>query len=294
MLMIYLVSVSIIWSFSFGFIKYGLDGMDPFVVGFIRLFLAFLFFLPAFKPSPGAFKAAPRLLVIGGIQFGLMYMFYLLSYQFLQAHEIAIFTVLTPLYVALLDAVIEKRWITRYLLSALGACFGALMIRGFPANPEGFVRGFMLVQCSNICFAAGQLLYRRVAARFELGRDHSAFCICYAGAVLVAGFFMLLLGPKSIQPPTSGEWLILLYLGLIPSGIGFFLWNLGARRVNAGVLSAMNNLKVPLAAAVSCLFFGESLKSLSFWPGACLILISLWVSRDMLLGGSINRNSKKI
>jgi drug/metabolite transporter (DMT)-like permease len=50
----------------------------------------------------------------------------------------------------------------------------------------------------------------------------------------------------------------LLYLGLIASGLGFFLWNRGATRVDAGTLAVMNNAKIPLAVACSLLFFGES------------------------------------
>jgi drug/metabolite transporter (DMT)-like permease len=40
--------------------------------------------------------------------------------------------------------------------------------------------------------------------------------------------------------------------------LGFFLWNQGAARVNAGTLAVLNNAKVPLGIAVSLLCFGES------------------------------------
>jgi drug/metabolite transporter (DMT)-like permease len=49
----------------------------------------------------------------------------------------------------------------------------------------------------------------------------------------------------------------LLYLGAVPSAIGFFLWNFGARRVNAGTLAVFNNVKIPLAIVVSLVFFKE-------------------------------------
>ena len=44
-----------------------------------------------------------------------------------------------------------------------------------------------------------------------------------------------------------------LYLGLVPSGLAFNLWNLGATRVRAGILAVMNNLKIPLAVGVALL-----------------------------------------
>ena len=46
-----------------------------------------------------------------------------------------------------------------------------------------------------------------------------------------------------------------LYLGLVPSGLGFFLWNVGVRRSREGTAAVFNNAKVPLAIAVSWLIF---------------------------------------
>lgn len=53
------------------------------------------------------------------------------------------------------------------------------------------------------------------------------------------------------------QGLTLAYLGLVASGLGFFLWNVGATRVSAGELAVMNNAKIPLAMACSLLVFGE-------------------------------------
>ena len=50
---------------------------------------------------------------------------------------------------------------------------------------------------------------------------------------------------------------LLVYLGVLASGLCFFLWNIGATRVSAGTLAVMNNAKVPLGVACSLLFFGE-------------------------------------
>ena len=43
----------------------------------------------------------------------------------------------------------------------------------------------------------------------------------------------------------------MLYLGLVPTAVGFHLWNRGASRVSAGTLAAANQLKVPLAVLVA-------------------------------------------
>ncbi|MFM7261548.1 MAG: hypothetical protein ACKO3W_13190, partial [bacterium] len=51
---------------------------------------------------------------------------------------------------------------------------------------------------------------------------------------------------------TTPQWLTLIYLGVGASGVGFFLWNVGATKVAPATLAVMNNAKVPLG--VACYF----------------------------------------
>ena len=75
--------------------------------------------------------------------------------------------------------------------------------------------------------------------------------------------------------PTHTQLAILVYLGLVASGIGFFLWNRGARLVSAGQLAVMNNLKIPLGVAVSLLIFRETAGLYSLLAGSLLIAVAL-------------------
>ena len=47
---------------------------------------------------------------IGVVQFGLMYITYIYSYQFLESFEIAIFTIFTPIYVTLINDLTVRHW----------------------------------------------------------------------------------------------------------------------------------------------------------------------------------------
>jgi drug/metabolite transporter (DMT)-like permease len=73
----------------------------------------------------------------------------------------------------------------------------------------------------------------------------------------------LQLGAQQIQ--------VLAYLGIVASGIGFFLWNKGAALSRPGTLAAFNNAVVPLAMASSLFIFGE----LSEIGGAALLRLIL-------------------
>ena len=91
----YLLIVSVIWAFSFGLIKKYLPGLDPNLVAFLRLALASLVFLPFLRRRELAPSLLLRLVLLGGLQFGVMYVAYLASYRYLQAYQVALFTIIT-------------------------------------------------------------------------------------------------------------------------------------------------------------------------------------------------------
>ncbi|VDY46857.1 10 TMS drug/metabolite exporter EamA [Salmonella enterica subsp. enterica serovar Daytona] len=75
--------------------------------------------------------------------------------------------------------------------------------------------------------------------------QHNAFAWFYLGAFLVAAVAWSLLGNAQKLPETTLQWSILVFLGVVASGIGYFMWNYGATQVDAGTLGIMNNMHVP-------------------------------------------------
>ena len=100
--MIYLALVSVIWAFSFGLIGSALSGVDSFLVATLRLGVASIIFLPFLRLKGIGSVDRFRLIIYGAIQFGLMYAFYMRAYQFIPSHLVAIFSILTPVYVVLI------------------------------------------------------------------------------------------------------------------------------------------------------------------------------------------------
>ncbi len=45
------------------------------------------------------------------------------------------------------------------------------------------------------------------------------------------------------KPRCNGAGVV--FLGVVASGIGYFMWNYGATQVDAGTLGIMNNMHVP-------------------------------------------------
>ena len=254
----YLIAVSLLWAFSFGLIKNQLVGLDSYWVATIRLGLASLVFLPFLRPRAIQFKLAGQYLGIGAIQFGMMYVLYIASFQHLQAHEVAMFTIFTPIYVVIFAGLRQRR-VNLVALAAAGvAGVGAAVLRWQDGISVEAFTGFLMLQGANLCFAVGQVLYRDTRRRYPEGKDHGLFAWLYIGAVLGAGLLALVLGDLGNFSPSTTQWGILLYLGVLATGLGFFGWNLGATKVATGTLAVANNWLIPLAVLVALVVFGES------------------------------------
>ncbi len=273
--MSFLLVVSFVWAASFGIIKTRLTSVHPDVVNAARLWLAALVFVPFLRALP--WRRAAELALVGALQLGLMYALYTRSYALLAAHEVALATVMTPLYVTLFDDLLARRLAPLFLGCALLAAAGTAVSVGAGTTGGAPFAGIALVQAANLCFAVGQVWYRRAVARIPGITDRAAFAWCAAGA---AGVALVLAAPsfagRAWEAVGPGQLAALVYLGVVASGICFFLWNTGARRVNTGVLAVMNDLKIPLGVLVSVAVFGERAAWTRLLAGAAMIGVA-WV-----------------
>lgn len=273
--MILLLIVSLAWAFSFGLIKGNLTGIDSNFVSFIRMGISMLVFLPLLKFRKVNRKLALKLMLAGVMQFGIMYIAYIASFKTLKAYEVALFTIFTPIYVTLIDDAFRRKFNPLHLLTALLAVAGTWVIKsGEPLSP-GILNGFLLVQLSNLTFAFGQIYYRRLMQDQGGLKDQDVFGYLYIGAVIVTMAATLLFTPLAEISLTAKQIWTLVYLGAFASGICFFFWNIGARQVNTGALAIFNDLKIPLAVAVSLLVFGEKTNWVTLVIGGLIVVASL-------------------
>ena len=89
-------------------------------------------------------------------------------------------------------------------------------------------------------------------------KDHQIFALLYAGGFGVAAIACAFLTNWERTQLDAEQLQVLTYLGVVASGLGFFLWNKGAALCRAGTLAAFNNAVVPLAMACSLFIFGAS------------------------------------
>lgn len=278
----YLVIVSIIWAFSFPLIGHYLVGrsvenpVDSYFIIVARFALALLVFLPFLKwrGVPNKLKAA--LIGIGAMQIGIMYICYYQSFKFLQIHEVALFTIFTPFYVSVFYDICKRHIRWRYLPSIALAVLGAYIIKMGEISDD-FIIGFLWIQGANMCFGIGQSAYKFVMECFSLPRQEQVFGYFYIGALAVGILSFMCFGNIDGLPSALHQWLILIYLGIIASGLGYFWWNKGACMVDSGILAIMNNVLIPLAIIANYLVWGQSIDNIwQFFIGSFIIAFSLF------------------
>lgn len=273
--MLPLLFVSLLWAFSFGLIKGRLGGIDPVAVSVLRIAFATAVFLPFLRPRALPRRDVINLAISGAIQFGLMYVLYTVAFGYLKAHEVALATILTPVYVALLDAAVENRTRWRHMVAAALAVIGAGILIWKNRTSDTIITGFLIVQGANLCFAAGQVAYKKLRPALPQGvTDASIFFWPCAGALAATAVTSLFFTNWTAFAPSLSQWGVLAYLGILASGLGFFLWNYGATKVNTGTLAAFNNAKVPLGVLCSLAFFGETPASIPRLLASLALLIA--------------------
>jgi drug/metabolite transporter (DMT)-like permease len=278
-----LILVSIIWALSFGLIKGQLTGIPSSFVACIRLLFCFLCFLP-FIFHFKALKPNVKLIALGALQFGFMYLLYIKSYQYLPGYLVAVFTIFTPLYVVIINALINRRFLLSHLIPVGLSIVGAGIIVFKFNETSGYLIGFIILQLANIAFAIGQWNYQRWA---DQGSNAGNMAWMYFGAAL---FDSLVSFPQLDWPNvliSDEQIVVLLYLGVIASGLCSYLWNSGSKQVSPATLAVMNNGYIPIAVIASIVLFSEEADLVRLGVGGSLILLSVVVSYKTSAGTKV-------
>lgn len=273
--------MTVVWAFSFSLIGVYLAGqVDGYIAVFSRMVLALVVFLPFFRPRLLPNKQVFALVGIGAIQLGLMYIFFYHSFLFISVPEVLLFTIMTPVYVSLIDSLMDKKSVSfKWLVPALTAVVGAAIIRYQPVSEHFFV-GLLLVQGANLCFAFGQVAYKRLPIAAEV-KQHHVFLWFFVGATLVSGCAAAMFANWQNIPSTITHWSVILWLGVGASGIGYFLWNSGAKQVATSQLAVMNNMLIPAGLIVNLLIWGHGVDAVRLVIGSGFLIASLYLIKRL-------------
>lgn len=274
----YLIITTLLWSFSFSIIGYSISSdINSWTLAFLRSFIAFIFFAPWIN-----FKAPLNYILknifIGVLQIGIMYLLYLSAFSYTSVQKILLFTITTPFYVALISQIIDKKIKSTAFIIIILSILGALIIRITVFNANDFT-GLILIQLANICFALGQVLYKKLKAGNKNSINiYTDFAFFFMGASFIT-FIGLIISPYNYSHPESiKQWIIIIWLGGGATGLGYYFWNYGSTQVKVETLAVMNNLVIPLGLFIEIAFFSGNFNMQTLLIGSVIILASIVAS----------------
>jgi carboxylate/amino acid/amine transporter len=276
----YLLVVTALWAFSFSLIGEYLAGrVDSDFAMLARVLIAALVFLPFTLWRGLPWRLLAGFWLAGALQFGITYLCLYRSFQVLTVPEVLLFTVLTPIYVTLLDDALARRFSPWALLAALVAVGGGVIIR-FDKLEGDYLLGFALLQVANATFAAGQVLCRRLLLHYQPAQPlHRFFGHFFLGALLLVLPSFLLFGDPQKLPQTTVQWGVLVWMGLFATALGLYWWVKGSTRVDAGTLAIMNELHVPAGLLVNLLIWSRDFDLPRLAAGPAVILLAMGLLR---------------
>src|SRR5262245_22942726 len=256
---------------------YDLSETNALSIGFFPLALATPALLLACWYTLGrrAFRIAPRDLALM-LAIGAAVAFYQVCYfAAIVRVGVAVAVLITlctaPVLVAILAAVFLRERLTAAVLLALScAIAGTVMLvwvapSQAQAQPETIV-GVLLALASALGYAVIALGSRALAGRYH---PLQPITVGFGAGALLLLPFAIWAGLTVAYPLLS--WLLLLHLGLLPTGLGYVLFRSGMRHTTATVASGVTLVEPLLSTLLAWLLFGERLGPLGLL-GAALLL----------------------
>jgi drug/metabolite transporter (DMT)-like permease len=267
---VWLFFSSLISAFSIPINKKLFGNSDPLLISALFCCSSALFFLPFFRRQLLSALDFCKILLIGAIQFGLMYSLFQASFFFLNGHEVALLLVPTPVYVAAIGSFFSKNWDGAPTVVAVIIGLSVVFLMDFSQKFYFKWQGILLTQGCNFSFALGQILIKRFCEKRGISGIFSISAALYAGATAIC----LLSRSFFYSAPVPAKTIIEAALfGVICCGICHWLWNTGALRTKIYALAAMNNLQIPLSIIISCTIFGEKINFPRFIGSVAIVVI---------------------
>jgi drug/metabolite transporter, DME family len=260
---------------------YNVDSTSSLFINFARLAVASpILLIMSWRVLGRSFwQVRPRdawLMVVSGVLLSASHAFYFAAIRDAGVTIATLLTIcLAPLVISFLSAVLKLERLTRRTLITLAcALLGSVLLVGV-GTPDAVYPNLAVGVAFSLLAA---LTYGSVVVcgRFLAADSHplQVTTIMFCAGTLALGVVNLVSGVETVQ--TTQGWLLVLYLGVVPSALAYWLFQVGLRFIPATAASIVSMLDPLVAALLAWALFGEML-SLTGVLGAILLLASILV-----------------
>lgn len=187
-------------------------------------------------PPAETVKIPPQVWIIGIAGLFGYHFFYFTALRNAPAVEASLIAYLWPLFIVLGSALMPGERLRWYHVAgaALGLAGTFLIVtRGSGLSFDSrYAFGYAMAGVCAFVWSAYSLLSRRFPA--VPTSVVTWFCAATSLLSLICHFML----EETVLPATSGEWLAVVGLGLMPVGLAFYAWDIGVKRGNIQVLGA--------------------------------------------------------
>jgi drug/metabolite transporter (DMT)-like permease len=276
------ILVTILWSSSFVFIKWGLSEIPPLFFATLRYALAFMVLLAveAMAGSRGegtgvSGKRETTLLVIAGLGgYTIAQGFQFVGLYYLSAVTTSFLLNFNPFFVLVLGVGLLDERVSILQLGGLGlALVGAWAFFGEKVSWEGQWFGVLVVIISGLGWAVYIVVIRLLQKSGSIG---SLRLTTETMGVGVAGMAALTVFSGQYSALSANGVLIIVWLATANTALAFFTWNWALKAIPAYEITVLQDLMLVEIALFAMVFLGETITPIMA-GGIVLVLAGVMV-----------------
>jgi drug/metabolite transporter (DMT)-like permease len=230
------------------------------------------------EPLP-ARRDLPAIVLCGVLWFGVYNVALNEAERRVDAGTAAMLVNIGPIFIAILAGLFLREGFPRTLVAGCAVAFAGVVVIGLATSEHGVEAGWGAILCivAALAYAIAVTAQKPVLAR--VSGLQVTFLGCAIGAVACLPFAPTLAGDIGAARGSTIAWAI--YLGIVPTAIGFTTWAYALARTTAGRMGSTTYLVPPLAILMAWAILGEAPPALAF-AGGVLCLAGVGVARGQL------------
>ncbi len=276
-----LIGLSIVWGFSFLFIKRGLVAFDPMQVGALRIFLAFVSIVPVFFIKKMTIKKEHifPLILLALLGSGIPPFLFAIAQQKIDSGVTGILNATVPLFTLLIGAalfsqVLKKNQLIGVLIGLAGAVL-IVLVRADGSFEFNFAYALLII-IATLCYGINANLLKKYVHEIDpltIAVYAFVFIGPFAGVYLLTTDFFEVM---NTHPKAWNSLLNLFLLAFLGTSYALAIFNVLVHRTSALFASTVTYI-IPIVAVLLGVMDGEQL-GLIHIGGLTLILIGVYTT----------------
>lgn len=257
--------------------KFANADADPFTIVFLRGCFTVVFFVCWFLPQ---WKTLPRLerrdvwrlVLLGFLNIPCNQVLFVAGLRYTTPANASLAYALVPAFVLAIMIIFYHEKTTFLKTLGIGIAFcGALLIifeRGIEVRSEFFAGNIMELSAA-LSWAWFSILGKSLATRY--GAFYATALAMLAGMLWYTPIYFLLPTTTPFAAISGITWFYAVYLGIMVSVVGYFLWYFALARIQASNVAVFSNVQSVMVTLAAALFFAQMPSLLFVIGGVCVI-----------------------